>query len=199
MKIIEARQLYGSQIRAYQEQKLILSKQKQELEKKMNAVEDGKSIYANEAAILELTLEAVDKKQTEYQDYMSKLSEQWAATANMVSAKQQGEAMEDYVEDMGKIMEVARRLMKGDIVPPSDERKLMEYSMELYQAAKNMGIMAKEKEREEHESLWKDEEENTEYADPTEVADNTEVFSAGPDVVDVAATTESASLSGVMI
>lgn len=194
MKIVEARQLYGSQIRAYQEQKLALTKQKQELEKKMNAVEDGKNIYANEAAILELTIEAVDKKQTEYQDYMSKLSEQWAATANMVSAKQQGEAMEDYVEDMGKIMEVARRLMKGAIVPPSDERKLMEYSMELYQTAKNMGIMAK-KEREEYDSLWKDEEENVECSDPTEVADNTEAFSVGPDIVDVAETVESVAVS----
>jgi len=198
MKIVEARQLYGSQIRAYQEQKLALSKQKQELEKKMNAVEDGKNIYANEAAILELTIEAVDKKQTEYQDYMSKLSEQWAAAANMVSAKQQGEAMEDYVEDMGKIMEVARRLMKGAIVPPSDERKLMEYSMELYQAAKNMGIMAK-KEREEYDSLWDDKEEKTDYGDPMEVADNTEAFSAGPDIVDVAETMESVSLPGETI
>lgn len=195
MKIVEARQLYSSQIRAYQEQKVVLSKQKQELEKKMNTTPDGKSVYANEAAILELTIKAVDEKQTEYQEYMNKLSEQWAATANMVSAKQQGEAMEDYVADMGKIMEVARRLMKGAIVPPSDERKLMEYSMELYQAAKNMGAMAKQKDKEEYDSLWKDEEEPTEYADPSEVADNAEAFTAGPAIVDVADTVASVSAS----
>ena len=192
MKISEARQLYGSQIKAYQEQKNALSKQKQELEKKMNAVEDGKNIYANEAAILELTIEAVDKKQNEYRDYMGKLSEQWAATANLVSAKQQGEAMEDYVEDLGKIMEVARRIMKGGIVPASDERKLMEYSMEMYQAAKNMGALAKE--REEYDSLWDDKEEKVEYGDPVEIADAAEVFSEGPDIVDVAETMESVSL-----
>lgn len=190
MKISEARQLYNSQIKSYQEQKLVLSKQKKELEQKMNTTPDGKNLYANEAAILELTIQAVDEKQSEYRDYMDKLMEQWSATANMVSAQQQGEAMEDYVEDLGKIMEVARRLMKGDIVPATDEKKLMEYSMEMYQAAKNIGAMIREKEREEHESLWDDEEEEQVYEDPMEVADNTEAFAAGPEIVDVAETME---------
>ena len=84
-------------------------------------------------------------------------------------------------------MAVARRLMKGAIVPATDERKLMEYSMELYQAAKNMGAMAKQKEKEEYDSLWGEEEEK-EYEDPTEVADNTEAFADGPAIVDVADT-----------
>ena len=190
MKISEARQLYSSQIKSYQEQKLVLSKQKKELEQKMNTTPDGKNLYANEAAILELTIQAVDEKQNEYRDYMDKLMEQWSATANMVSAEQQGEAMEDYVEDLGKIMEVARRLMKGDIVPATDEKKLMEYSMEMYQAAKNIGALIREKEREEHESLWDDEEEEQVYEDPMEVADNTEAFAAGPEIVDVAETME---------
>lgn len=190
MKISEARQLYNSQIKSYQEQKLVLSKQKKELEQKMNTTPDGKNLYANEAAILELTIQAVDEKQSEYREYMDKLMEQWAATANMVSAEQQGEAMEDYVEDLGKIMEVARRLMKGDIVPATDEKKLMEYSMEMYQAAKNIGAMIREKEREEHESLWDDEDEEQVYEDPMEVADNTEAFAAGPEIVDVAETME---------
>lgn len=188
MKIAEARQIYHSQIKEYQEQKILLSKQKQDLEKKINSTEDGKTIYANEAAVLELTIQAVDEKQSEYQKYMEKLNEQWAAMANMVSSEQQGEAMEEYVEDMGKIMEVTRRLMKGGIVPPDDEKKLMEYSMELYQAAKNIGATAKQREKEEYDSLWDDDEEETEYEDPMEVADNTEAFADGPAVVDVADT-----------
>lgn len=188
MKIAEARQLYNSQIKAYREQQAALSKQKQELEQKMNTTPEGKSIFAKEAATLELTMEAVNEKQEEYQNYMNKLLEQWSATANMVSAKQQGEAMEDYVEDLGKIMEVARRLMKGGIVPAEDEKKLMEYSMELYQSAKNIGAMVKQKEREEYDSLWEDEEEKTEYEDPMETADNAEVFAEGPEIVDVAET-----------
>lgn len=189
MKIGVARQIYGAQIREYQAQKVALSKQKQELERKMQITPNGQEVFANEAAVLELTCQEVDEKQTQYQEYMDKLLEQWAAEANMVSTEQQGEAMEEYVEDLGKIMEVARRLMKGNIVPGYDERKLMEYSMELYQAAKNIGAMIRLEEKEEYDSLWEDEdEEGTEQEDPMEVADNTEAFSEGPEIVEVADT-----------
>lgn len=187
MKISEARQLYSTQIKSYHEQQLILAKQKQELESKMKLVHNGKELYANEAATLELTIEAVNEKQNEYKDYMEKLIEQWSATANMVSAEQQGEAMEEIYADMGKIMEVARRIMKGGIVPAQDEKKLMEFSMEMYQAAKSMGAMARQKEKEEYDSLWGDEEEK-ELEDPMETADNTEAFAQGPDIVEVADT-----------
>lgn len=183
MKISEARQLYNTQIKSYREQQSILYTQKKELERKINTTPDGKNIHAEEAAVLELTIEAVDEKQNEYQEYMNKLLEQWAATANMESARQQGDAMKEYTEDMAKILEVARRIMKGGIVPAEDEKKLMEFSMEMYQAAKNIGAMAKK--REEYDSLWEEEEEKKEYDDPTEMADNTEAFANGPDVVAV--------------
>ena len=195
MKISEARQIYSAQIKAYREQKVVLSKQKQELEGKINAIPDGKTVYANEAAILELTMKAVDEKQTEYQDYMEKLLGQWNAKVNMVSSEQQDEAMKKYTEDLGKIMEVARRLMKGAVVPETDEKKLMEYSMELYQAAKNIGAMVKQREKEKYDSLWDEDEEETEYEDPVEAADNTEAFASGPKVVDVADTIASVSPS----
>lgn len=190
MKIAEARQLYSTQIKSYREQQTILYQQKKELEKKMNTEKDGKVIYANEAATLELTIKAVEDKKNEYQKYMDKLLQQWSATANMESAKQQGEAMEEYVEDLGKIMEVARRLMEGDIVPPTDEKKLMEYSMELYQSAKNIGAMVQRKEKKEYDSLWEEEEDDNQQTDPMEIADNTEAFAVGPAIVDVADTME---------
>lgn len=193
MKISETRQIYSAQIKEYHQQQIALAKQKKELEHKINTTPDGQSVYANEAAVLQLTIEAVDAKQDEYRNYMEKLQEQWTATANMVSAQQQGDAMAEGMEDLGKIMEVARRIMKGGIVPPSDEQKLMDYSMELYQAAKNMGILAKQKEREEYDSLWEEEEEK-EYADPMEEADNTEAFAEGPEIVDVADTVASAEV-----
>lgn len=185
MKILEARQIYSTQIQAYREQQAALSKQKQELEEKMNAVPNGREIYAKEAATLELTMKAVDEKQEEYKNYMSQLLEQRALTADMVSAEQQGEAMEEYVKDLGKIMEVARRLMKGSIVPATDEKKLMEYSMEMYQAAKNIGAMVQQRKREKYDSLWDEEEEKKEYEDPIETADNTEAFAEGPEIVNV--------------
>lgn len=182
MKIEEARRLYNLQIKEYREQRAALIKQKTVLEKKMASVLDGNLIYANEAAVLELTLKTVEEKKNEYSDYMEKLMQQWTAVADRESAKQQGEAMEKYVEDMGKLMEVARRLMKGGIVPASDEKKLMEYSMELYQMAKNMGTLAKQ--REEYDSLWK-EEKKSDYVDPIDTANNTEAFADGPPIADV--------------
>lgn len=186
MTIKEVRQTYGAQIKSYHEQQIALQKQKKELERKINTTPDGKNIYANEAAVLELTIQAVDEKQSEYRAYMEKVTEQWVAVANMEVAKQQGEAMEEYAIDMGKIMEVARRLMKGGIVPPTDEKKLMEYSMELYQAAKNIGALAKEKDKEEYDSLWGEKEEPEVTADPMEVADCAEVTGIGPEITEVA-------------
>ena len=73
-----------------------------------------------------------------------------------------------------------------------DEKKLMEYSFELYQAAKNIGALAKE--REEYDSLWEEEEEEKEVTDPHEIADNAEAFAAGPEVVSVADTVASVSI-----
>lgn len=194
MKIGEARQIYGAQIKEYQEQKLLLSKQKRDLEKRIESTENGKTLFAEEAATLELTFDAVNKKQTEYQDYMNKLTEQWAAKADMVSAEQQGDAMKEYVEDLGKIMEVARRIMKGGIVPATDEKKLMEFSMELYQSAKSIGAMIRNRDKEEYDSLWEEEEEK-EYEDPMEAADNTEALSEGPEIIDVTSTIEAVTLA----
>ena len=194
MKIGEAKVVYRNQISAYQEQKNILAKQKQALDEKMKYDPEAKKLFAEEAATLELTIDALDKKQSEYQDYMSKLNAQWTGQVNVLVAKQQSEAMEEYNQDLMKVMEVARRLMKGAIVPPTDEKKLMEYSMELYQAAKNIGSMVKQREKEEYDSLWKDEEDKTAPEDPAEVADNKEAFSSGPAIVDVADTMASVEL-----
>lgn len=185
MKIVEARKVYGTQIKAYHEQHVILSKQKEELEAKIKTEENGSIIYTNEAATLELNIKNVEKKKEQYQKYMDKLLEQWTAISNMEAAKQQGEAMEESVEDLGKIMEVARRIMEGDIVPPTDEKKLLEYSMELYQAAKNIGALMKQKERKEYDSLWEEEEKKEAVEDPAEVADNTEAFAPGPAIEEV--------------
>lgn len=189
MKISEARQIYSAQIGEYQEQKNQLISRKKELEDKARYSEDGKKVYANEAAVLELTLEAIEKKQEEYKEYMEKLSGQWMAKSNMIVAQQQGEAAKEYAEDLGKVLEVARRLMKGAMVPPQDEKKLMDYSMEMYQAAKNIGSMRKRNEKEEYESLWdEDKKNNQDNVDPMEAADNTETFAEGPSIVDVSET-----------
>lgn len=195
MKIEQARAAYNYQIKSYHEQIHILTEKKQKLDEQIKKDPNGQELWGEEAATLELTINKLDEKNSQYKDYMEKLMEQWSNIANLESAKQQGEAMAEYAEDMGKIMEVARRLMKGDIVPPSDERRLMEFDDELYQAAKNIGRMRKRlEEQKEHESLWEDEEPK-EYEDPIEVANNTEAFGTGPEIVSVEETMASVEVT----
>ena len=185
MKIGEARELYSGKIHEYQQQKLSLSKQKKELDEKIRLTENGKEVYANEAATLELSYEAVSKKYDEYHNYMDQLMEMHSAYTNLESTKQQTEAMAEETQDLAKIIEVARRIAKGAKVPGTDEKKLMDYSMEMYMSAKSMAMMNQDKKK--YKSLWGDEEEK-ENPDPMEVANNQEAPSGEPEVVSVADT-----------
>lgn len=194
MKIGEAQNTYSQQIRAYNSVKNELYTKKEELNKRIKSTENGSVIYKNEAAILELQYEAVDKKRQEYQDYMDKLLEQKTCIWNMNASNQQAEAMEEATKEEGKIMEVARRIMKGDKVPPGDEKKLMEYDWKLYSLAKSAASMVElNKKRKEHKSLWEDEVPK-ENIDIEEVTDNTEAFSDGPAIVSVEDTLASVSV-----
>ena len=105
-------------------------------------------------------------------------------------ADQQADAAEEYAVDMAKIMEVARRIMRGAIVPASDEKKLMEYSEEIYQTAKSVGAMVRRQKKEKYDSLWGDEEEKKEYEDPLEVAENAEANVEMPEDMEAAVSTE---------
>lgn len=196
MKIGEAQQVYRQQVKEYQTQKSAISKQLQNVRARMEALPDGKDLYGSEAAVLELTLNTLNDKQKEYQDYLSELAERYCAYWNAAAAEQQKDAAQEYVIDMGKILEVARRLMRGAVVPASDERKLMEFSMDMYQTAKNIGAIVKREKKEEYDSLWGDEEKK-EYDDPQEAAENAEAASDGPEVVSAADTMASISTGEV--
>ncbi len=197
MKIGEAQQIYREQVKAYQQQKQVLSKQLTALRSDMDQTEDEaqRSAFSKEAAVLELSIGALNDRQKEYQDYLDELTEQYCAQWNAVSSEQQADAYKEYAEDLGKIMEVARRIMRGATVPQSDEKKLMDFDSELYQMAKAVGEMAKrmKEEREEYDSLWKDEEKK-EYEDPQEAAENATAAGTGPEIVSVEET-----LAGVSV
>jgi hypothetical protein len=192
MKVGEARGIYSTELKNYNMQKFKLAQQKQELQECMDATENGSELYAEQAATLELQYDAVSQKYDEYKNYMDQLMEQWDTKLETVANQQNAEATEDYYKDLSKIMEVARRMSHGDIVPGSDEKKLMEYDKDLYQMAKNAQMMAQLREKKKYKSLWEDEEKK-EYDDPMEEADNQEAFAEGPEVADVAGTMESAS------
>lgn len=183
MKIGEAQQIYREQIKAYNTQKAALSKQLQDVRSRMEASPDDQEIFGSEAAVLELSIEALNKQQDEYQDYMDELSDQYCAYWNATVAEQQADAAKEYGAEMGKLMEVARRLMKGAIVPAYDEKKLMEFDKDLYQMAKSIGMLVRQQKKKKYDSLWEEEEEK-EYDDPMEVAENAEAASDGPEVVD---------------
>lgn len=181
MKIGEAKPIYYANRKELVDQMRSLSKQKEEADKKYKLT--GESAFSEQAATLEISLDATKQAFEENQKVIDSLMEQWTNVSNMESSKQQGEAMKEIAADMGKIMTVFRRLAHGDTVPQTDEKKLMEYDDKMYQMAKNMQILAQqmEKERKKHKSLWEDEDKEA-PEDPMEIADNTEYAGELPDI-----------------
>lgn len=199
MKIAEARSAYATQLSVQRGQRAQLLKQKEKLEQeKTNRLGAGSETGGNGVS-LELSDEYL-KRFTELQEQIDTLTDQIkknekslddviemeVGIANSEVAKQQGDAMEEAAKDMAKCLEIARRISRGDKVPARDEQKLMEFNMEIYQMAKNMATMNMNKKHKEWESLWDDEEEKQEYADPMETAADTEMNIAMPEGMDVA-------------
>lgn len=175
MKIGEALAAYRGERKIIVQERRELYRQKESLEKKINAAPGGRERYADEAATLELSINNVNERFEENLKVLDQLTEQEAAVWNAEVSRQQADVMEDAAVEMGKIMEVAHRIAKGAIVPAADEKKLLDYSFEMYQAAKSMGAMAQmQKKREKYDSLWDDEEEEKQEYDPAGKAYNAE-------------------------
>ncbi|MBE5945243.1 MAG: hypothetical protein E7258_10090 [Lachnospiraceae bacterium] len=118
------------------------------------------SVETEDGCVLILTEEASKQMAKDKE----KVSEMLMADVQLASAKSQTEGAKKYGEDMGKILEVFRLMSKGVEVPQSDEKKLMEFDDDMYQAAKNAQMMARlrAKQKEKAESQW-DEEEEAEF------------------------------------
>lgn len=175
MKVGEARRIYSEQLNSLREQQRRIK------------VEQKNSGQADKTGVIFEYSDEIQKSIDETQAFMEKLMAYSTLVHNSEAAKQQGEVMEKYADDVAKCMEIARRLSRGAKVPASDEKKLMEYNMKMYMTAKNMGMMNADKDKEEYDSLWKDEEE--EYSgknqpSASEVADNREVGMELPEIVD---------------
>ncbi len=72
---------------------------------------------------------------------------------NINMLKENSESQKKATVDIGKIMTIFRRIANGDIVPWQDEKKLMNYSLEMYQIAKAAAIAAKNEDPEEYDSV----------------------------------------------
>lgn len=117
--------------------------------------DSDKVIKEDEDGVLILTDQAkkqMEKDRKAYSDAMQ-------AQMQLVAAEQNEESAKKYAEDMAKIFTVFRNMAKGDIVAPSDERKLMEYDADLYQTAKMAQMMAQRQKAKEHDSEWDEDEE----------------------------------------
>ena len=179
MKISEAQSIYRAYRQELVNQTRTLIKQRDEAQKKFETT--GSAQFSEQAATLQLSIEATKEKFEENQKVLDDLAEQHAAIWNAEVSKQQADAMQDMGIELSKIMTVARRMSNGDEVPYTDEKKLLEYSSELYQAAKSAQMIHQMEEHEKYDSLWGEEEEPEEY-DPQGKADNAEVQIALPDI-----------------
>lgn len=185
MRLIEAQQAYRAQRQELIDQRRDLLKRQKALEQKMNVTVNGRELFAEEAATLELSINANKEKFDKNLEVLDRLAEQECAVWNAEVCRQQNDVMSDAAMDMAKIMEVARRISTGGRVPASDERKLMDYSMELYMSAKNLAMLKEmEKKRKEYDSLWEDEDEAQAEYDPQGKAENSEVDIALPEGIE---------------
>lgn len=128
----------------------------------------GKEIaLSNEEDVLVLTEKAgkqLVKDRREHNGMLQKMAE-------MAAQKTQDAAREKIAKDQAKVMAVYRAMAKGDIVPAGDERKLQEYSSDLYQAAKMAQSMAQQAERRKQASQWDEKEEEAHKAKMKELGD----------------------------
>lgn len=100
-----------------------------------------------------------EKASKQMQKDKEKYSEYLFAQVQMEACKSQEEAAKKAGDDMAKILAVFRSMCNGDIVPASDEEKLIAYDPKMYQLAKSAQAMAQQAEREEKESMWDEDEE----------------------------------------
>lgn len=187
MKISEAASMYRVQLSQQRSQRKELLNQKEKLEKQAQSAKKSSAgvtlelsdEYKKRMQELEEKIDILNSEIKENEKGLDGIIETEVGIFNAENSKQQADAMKKYAEDMAKCLEIARRISNGDKVPATDEKKLMDFNMEIYMAAKNMSVMNQEKKHKEYDSLWGEEEEK-EYADPQEVASNSEINIAEP-------------------
>lgn len=195
MKIKEARQAYTAQLDILRNRQKELLKKKEENDARLKdsgmnttvssdggVVVDLSEEYRKRAQELQEKIDKVKAQIDEHIELRDQVIEMEVGIANAEVAKQQGEAMKEYGEEMAKCIEIARRIANGDRVPAKDEKKLMDFNMEIYQAAKSMAAMNMDKKHKDYDSLWGDEEEKGENPDPMEMAADSEINVEIPEI-----------------
>ncbi len=120
--------------------------------------------YRNQGVDLELSGEQPEGKFTEEELAAMREEEEKSSLKNMYqeqaeAAKENAEATGEAFEDMGRALEIARRISHGDHVPASDEKFLMDFNKDLYLGAKAMQAIAQNDDPKDYKSILEDEEE----------------------------------------
>lgn len=199
MKIGEAQKAYRQQLGLLRGQKRDYVNQQKENREKMEQArkkseEQGVTFEFSEAYLqrekeLQEKIDELSGQIKDNEKTLDDLIEQEVGIFNSIVAEQQGDAWKEYGEEMAKCLEIARRISRGDHVPAQDEKKLMDFNMEIYQMAKEMAAMNMEGKHKEWESLWGEEEEK-EYEDPFEASQNAETSVGMPEDMGEAAAPE---------
>ena len=204
MKIGEAQKAYRQQLNLNRRQKRDFVNQREENRKKM---EEAKKKSEEQGVTFEFS-EAYLEREKELQEKIDELSgqikkdektlddliNQEVGIFNSIVSEQQADAMKEYGEEMAKCLEIARRISRGDHVPAQDEKKLMDFNMDIYKMAKEMAAVNMDKDAKEWESLWGEEEEK-EYEDPFEASQNAETNVEMPEGMEV----QTAADAGVQV
>lgn len=148
MKISELKQMYSTQMST-------LWTRKQELAKLLR--EPSASGPNRDRDELSHELSQVSEDYERLKDGMEQLQQKEMLMRSADASRQETEATAKAIQEMLKCLEIARRIANGDRVPPSDEKKLLEYDFKLYMAAKNLAVANQKSSPKEYDSLWKDE------------------------------------------
>ncbi|RKI78874.1 hypothetical protein D7V83_16480 [bacterium 0.1xD8-71] len=202
MKIGEAQKAYRQQLSLLRGQKKDYVNQQEENRKKMEKAQEkseqlGVKFELSEEYLarekeLQGQIDALSGQIKKNEKVLEDLADQEMGIFNSVASKQQADAMKEYGEEMAKCLEIARRISRGDKVPAQDEKKLMEFNMDIYKMAKNMAAINMNRKHEEWDSLWGEEEEK-EYEDPREVSENAEANVELPEGMEAMAGGEASS------
>lgn len=102
-------------------------------------------------------------KQSDSQYQKQQEDAQWVQRLAQEMYKQRTETVSKNskaFDDVAKAMEIARRIARGDIVPLKDEKKLMEFSADLYQVAKASAAVNANKKHKKYDSLYEEEDDS---------------------------------------
>lgn len=176
MKIIDAKKAYTTHLDSLRQQKNVLTQMLHDSEQSTGNASNLDRVE------LSRQLSEIEKEYTAVQKGLNHISETYSVIYQNAALRQQSEDAIEGAKELGKILTIYRRIASGAEVPPNDERKLMEYSHELYFSAKAAAMLHQDEDKE-YDSLWKDDERNSKKEkSPEEIADNTSIPVLSPEL-----------------